>query len=125
MGDNEGQLQGGFWGFQKPVRSDRDTLIEQSVHVQYSYQSSVANYEVVNKNLCMLYQWKLLVSGQHPAILSVNLLFFFFFGLHLKSSYAFDQKPVTKNPGAAYDNVKKFLIMIRYLVEGSGVGTGR
>jgi len=24
------------------------------------------------------------------------------FGLHLKSSYAFDQKPVTKNPGAAF-----------------------
>jgi len=84
----------GFWGFQKPVRSDRDTLIEQSVQ---TYRGSRGNYEVVNKNLCVLYPWKLSVSGQHPTILRC---WPFFFGLH--QLYTFDQKPVTKNPGATY-----------------------
>jgi len=96
----QGRLQWGFWGFQKPVWSDQDTLIEQSVTlIEQSvqiYRSSVASYEVVNKNLCELYQWKLSVSGQHPTILRCWLFFLVF------TSYAFDQKPVTKNPGAAY-----------------------
>jgi len=41
-------------------RSDRDTLIEQSVTLieqsVQTYRSSVANYEIVNKKLCELYQ---------------------------------------------------------------------
>ena len=79
-------------------RSDRDTLIEQSITVIIQ-SSSVASYVGINKDFYVLdiniivSEGQLFSAGSH----------LFFFGLHQKSSYALDQKPVTKNSGATYD----------------------